>query len=97
MRTDSEIYNEKIYDLLESPLPAPAPSTSSTASTGGGGMLKGLFKNFTTVKRSALSLKADKTAPAASAGPKVVGGLREVRVGSAEVRLRSPFPPSDQH
>ncbi|GAA5852395.1 hypothetical protein JCM8547_006766 [Rhodosporidiobolus lusitaniae] len=85
----SEIYNEKIYDLLESPLPAPAPSTSSTTSAtgggGGGGMLKGLFRNFTTVKRSALSLKADKTAPTGAAGAtKVVGGLREVRVGSAE-------------
>ncbi|GAA6032256.1 hypothetical protein JCM8097_007148 [Rhodosporidiobolus ruineniae] len=84
----SEIYNEKIYDLLESPLPAPAPSTSSTTSTGGGsGMFKGLFKNFTTVKRSALSLKADKsasTAPAGAGRAKVVGGLREVRVSSAE-------------
>ncbi|GAA5988196.1 hypothetical protein JCM11641_001608 [Rhodosporidiobolus odoratus] len=81
----SEIYNEKIYDLLESPLPVPAPSTSSTTSTGGGGMLKGLFKNFTTVKRSALSLKADHKAQQASgAQPKVVGGLREVRVTSAE-------------
>ncbi|GAA6003651.1 hypothetical protein JCM10207_003528 [Rhodosporidiobolus poonsookiae] len=82
----SEIYNEKIYDLLESPLPAPAPSTSSTTSTTGGGMLKGLFKNLTTVKRSALSLKADKPAPqqGVGAGAKVVGGLREVRVMNAE-------------
>ncbi|GAA5832474.1 hypothetical protein JCM11251_006466, partial [Rhodosporidiobolus azoricus] len=92
----SEIYNEKIYDLLDSPLPAPAPSSSSTTSTstgGGGGMLKGLFRNFTTVKRSALSLKAEKT-PATPGGSaamggerasvKVVGGLREVRVSSAE-------------
>lgn len=88
--TDSEIYNEKIYDLLESPIPAPAPSTPSAApaSSSGGGMFKGLFKNFTTVKRSALSLKADKAAPAAGQGAttKVVGGLQEVKVSSAEVR-----------
>ncbi|GAA5917568.1 hypothetical protein JCM6882_001981 [Rhodosporidiobolus microsporus] len=88
----SEIYNEKIYDLLESPLPAPAPSSSSmtSTSTGGGGMLKGLFRNFTTVKRSALSLKAEKSAAPATPGAgergpvKVVGGLREVRVSSAD-------------
>ncbi|GAA5950905.1 hypothetical protein JCM21900_000368 [Sporobolomyces salmonicolor] len=87
----SEIYNEKIYDLLESPLPAPSPSTSSTTSTGGssmfGGFLgKGLFKNFPTVKRSALSLKADKgaTVGARGATTKVVGGLKEIRVHSTE-------------
>ncbi|GAA6049064.1 hypothetical protein JCM3770_003869 [Rhodotorula araucariae] len=85
----SEIYNEKIYDLLEAPLPTSTSASSSTvptASTGGGGMLKGLFRNFTTVKRSALSLKADKTAPATAggSGQKVVGGLREVKVASAE-------------
>ncbi|BGP33502.1 hypothetical protein JCM10296v2_005306 [Rhodotorula toruloides] len=81
----SEIYNEKIYDLLESPIPAPAPSTPAASASSGGGMLKGLFKNFTTVKRSALSLKADK-APAAGQGAttKVVGGLQEVKVSSAE-------------
>ncbi|CEQ43112.1 SPOSA6832_05009 [Sporobolomyces salmonicolor] len=89
--TNSEIYNEKIYDLLESPLPAPSPSTSSTTSTGGssmfGGFLgKGLFKNFPTVKRSALSLKADKgaTIGARGATTKVVGGLKEIRVHSTE-------------
>ncbi len=51
-------------------------------------MFKGLFKNFTTVKRSALSLKADKTAAASAPGqsaPKVVGGLKEIRVSNAEV------------
>ncbi|BGP09522.1 hypothetical protein JCM10049v2_005395 [Rhodotorula toruloides] len=81
----SEIYNEKIYDLLESPIPAPTPSTPAASVSSGGGMLKGLFKNFTTVKRSALSLKADK-APAAGQGAttKVVGGLQEVKVSSAE-------------
>ncbi|POY73326.1 hypothetical protein BMF94_3661 [Rhodotorula taiwanensis] len=86
----SEVYNEKIYDLLEAPLLAPPPSTPAPASHaggGGGGMFKGLFKNFTTVKRSALSLKADKGAPAAGPGQaaaKVVGGLREIKVSSAE-------------
>ncbi|GAA5889656.1 hypothetical protein JCM5296_002423 [Sporobolomyces johnsonii] len=87
----SEIYNEKIYDLLESPLPAPSPSTSSTTSTGsssmfGGFLGKGLFKNFPMVKRSALSLKADKGASVGARGAttKVVGGLKEVRVHSTE-------------
>ncbi|BGP49705.1 hypothetical protein JCM10450v2_005610 [Rhodotorula kratochvilovae] len=85
----SEIYNEKIYDLLEAPLPtsSSSPAVPATPSGGGGGgMLKGLFRNFTTVKRSALSLKADKTAPATAAGggQKVVGGLREVKVASAD-------------
>ncbi|GAA5991219.1 hypothetical protein JCM10908_006590 [Rhodotorula pacifica] len=84
----SEVYNEKIYDLLDSPLPSAPPSTPAAASShGGGGMFKGLFKNFTTVKRSALSLKADKSAPAAASGqsaPKVVGGLKEIKVSSAE-------------
>lgn len=108
---DSEIYNEKIYDLLESPIPAPAPSTSSIASgaaaASGGGMFSGfsqgaknLFK-FPTVKRSALSLKADKAAPGSSGsnsaalggqGYKVVAGMKEIRVHSAEVRF-SCFPP----
>lgn len=83
---DSEIYNEKIYDLLDSPLPTPAPSAAAaSAANGGGGMFKGLFRNFTTVKRSALSLKADKSAAAAAQGQKVVNGLREVEVASAEV------------
>ncbi|GEM08643.1 kinesin family member 20/23 [Rhodotorula toruloides] len=82
----SEIYNEKIYDLLEPPLPTPAPSTPAASASSGGGMLKGLFKNFTTVKRSALSLKADKAAPAAGQGTttKVVGGLQEVKVSTAD-------------
>lgn len=89
--TDSEVYNEKIYDLLDSPLPAAPPSTPApAAASGGGGMFKGLFKNFTTVKRSALSLKADKPAPGAGPGvaaAKVVGGLKEIKVSNAEVRL----------
>lgn len=85
----SEVYNEKIYDLLESPLPSAPPSTPAAPShsQGGGGMFKGLFKNLTTVKRSALSLKADKTAAASAPGqsaPKVVGGLKEIRVSNAE-------------
>ncbi|GAA5880323.1 hypothetical protein JCM3774_006728 [Rhodotorula dairenensis] len=84
----SEVYNEKIYDLLDSPLPSATPSTPAAASHGGGGMFKGLFKNFTTVKRSALSLKADKTAPASTtsgqSAPKVVGGLKEIQVSNAE-------------
>ncbi|GAA5963860.1 hypothetical protein JCM8115_006357 [Rhodotorula mucilaginosa] len=86
----SEVYNEKIYDLLESPLPSAPPSTPAAPSHshgGGGGMFKGLFKNFTTVKRSALSLKADKTATVSTPGqsaPKVVGGLKEIRVSNAE-------------
>ncbi|GJN90377.1 hypothetical protein Rhopal_003388-T1 [Rhodotorula paludigena] len=82
---NSEIYNEKIYDLLDSPLPTPTPSAAAaSAANGGGGMFKGLFRNFTTVKRSALSLKADKSAAAAAQGQKVVNGLREVEVASAE-------------
>ena len=90
LRPDSEVYNEKIYDLLESPLPSAPPSTPAAPSHshGGSGMFKGLFKNFTTVKRSALSLKADKTATASTPGqsaPKVIGGLKEVRVANAEV------------
>ncbi|BGP56583.1 hypothetical protein JCM8202v2_004209 [Rhodotorula sphaerocarpa] len=84
----SEVYNEKIYDLLDSPLPAAPPSTPApAAASGGGGMFKGLFKNFTTVKRSALSLKADKPAPGAGPGvaaAKVVGGLKEIKVSNAE-------------
>ncbi|GAA5907353.1 uncharacterized protein JCM6883_001177 [Sporobolomyces salmoneus] len=91
----SEIYNEKIYDLLESPIPGPAPSTSSISSTAasGGGMFSGfsqgaknLFK-FPTVKRSALSLKADKPTPGSSTMGqtfKVVAGMKEIRVHSAE-------------
>ncbi|GAA5874057.1 hypothetical protein JCM16303_002675 [Sporobolomyces ruberrimus] len=94
----SEIYNEKIYDLLESPVPAPAPSTSSISSTAGGGMFSGfsqgaknLFK-FPTVKRSALSLKAEKAAAGTGSNGgagigqtfKVVAGMKEVRVHSAE-------------
>jgi hypothetical protein len=49
LRPDSEVYNEKIYDLLESPLPSAPPSTPAAPSHshgGGGGMFKGLFKNF---------------------------------------------------
>ncbi|GAA5933596.1 uncharacterized protein JCM15063_001357 [Sporobolomyces koalae] len=90
----SEIYNEKIYDLLDSPIPAPAPSTSSLSTVGGGSMFSGfsqgaknLFK-FPTVKRSALSLKADRTNSASTnaAGQtfKVVAGMKEIRVHSAE-------------
>ena len=91
-RADSEIYNEKIYDLLEPPVPTTSSSSTPAASShgGGGGMFKSMFRNLTTVKRSALSLKADKTAPATPGGgasqQKVVGGLREVKVSSAEVR-----------
>jgi hypothetical protein len=103
MSTDSEIYNEKIYDLLESPIPAPAPSTSSVTSTNaGGGMFSGfsqgaknLFK-FPTVKRSALSLKADKAVPAGGSAMgqtfKVVAGMKEIRVHSAEVSLFHGVP-----
>ncbi|GAA5841833.1 hypothetical protein JCM9279_003122 [Rhodotorula babjevae] len=86
----SEIYNEKIYDLLEPPIPTTSSSSTPAASShgGGGGMFKSMFRNLTTVKRSALSLKADKTAPATPGGgasqQKVVGGLREVKVSSAE-------------
>ncbi|KPV74208.1 uncharacterized protein RHOBADRAFT_54059 [Rhodotorula graminis WP1] len=85
----SEIYNEKIYDLLEPPVPTTSTSTPAASSHGGGGgMFKSMFRNLTTVKRSALSLKADKSAPATPGGgasqQKVVGGLREVKVLSAE-------------
>lgn len=66
-------------------------------------MFKGLFRNLTTVKRSALSLKADKTGPSAAAGAasggsqqKVVGGLREVKVASAEVRPSALLVPFGQ-
>ncbi|KAI5478637.1 kinesin family member 20/23 [Pseudohyphozyma bogoriensis] len=86
----AEIYNEKIYDLLESPLPQPSVSTSSTASTSGGlfGKAFAAVKGFRTVQRNALSLKADKPAPGASSasgnGNKYVAGMREVKVASAD-------------
>ncbi|GAA6062896.1 hypothetical protein JCM10212_002118 [Sporobolomyces blumeae] len=94
MRSDqhSEIYNEKIYDLLDSPLPAPAASTSSTASTGGSSMFSGflgaksLFGKFPTVKRSALSLKSGQGGVTNPMGQtvKVVAGMKEIQVHSAE-------------
>lgn len=89
LSTDAEIYNEKIYDLLESPVPVPSSSGSSTHSiikTGlgilsvGGAKAKAMgMKGFQTVKRNALSLKHDK-----NAGNKYVADLKELRVHSAE-------------
>ena len=91
------MYNEKIYDLLESPVPTASNvsvSTSSTASTStslfglfsaGGAKAKAAFKGMATVKRSALPLKQEK-----SSGNKYVAGMKEVRIGSAEVRRRPP-------
>lgn len=92
---DSEIYNEKIYDLLESPLPTPSLSSSSTGSTtpsiiksgldffGVGAKAKAIGKKgLQIVKRNALSLKHD-----GSAGNKYVEGLCVIQVHSAEVCL----------
>ncbi|SGZ31825.1 BQ5605_C042g12013 [Microbotryum silenes-dioicae] len=88
----AEVYLEKIYDLLESPVASQSVSTSSTASvtsnmfqaglglfSAGGAKAKAMVKGFQTVKRNALSLKHDK-----SGGNKYVHGMREVRVHSAE-------------
>lgn len=89
-RADAEIYNEKIYDLLESPFPQPPSSASSQTSSvfhaglgllGVGGIKAKLNKSFQTVKRTALSLKHD-----TNAGNKYVAGMREIRVHSAAVR-----------
>ena len=99
-RADAEIYLEKIYDLLEAPVPQNSVSTSSTASTSasvfqaglglfsvGGAKAKAMVKGFSTVKRNALSLKQDK-----SGGSKYVAGMKEIRVHSAEARrYRSPL------
>jgi kinesin family protein 20 len=88
----AEIYNEKIYDLLESPLPTPIPSNSSTSTShsltgvlnAGLGFLNATkaigLKGLQSVKRNALSLKSD-----SKAGNKYVHGMKEVRVHSAEV------------
>ncbi|KAK4705272.1 kinesin family member 20, partial [Phenoliferia sp. Uapishka_3] len=80
----AEVYNEKIYDLLQSPIPAPAPSTSSTTSTssGWGARFKGVLglKGPQTVKRAALTLKSD----IKGAGQKYVAGMQELRINSAE-------------
>ncbi|SCV75006.1 BQ2448_8035 [Microbotryum intermedium] len=88
----AEVYLEKIYDLLESPVASQSVSTSSTTSvtssmfqaglglfSAGGAKAKAMVKGFQTVKRNALSLKHDK-----SGGNKYVHGMREVRVHSAE-------------
>lgn len=92
---DAEIYNEKIYDLLESPLPTPTASSSSSTHSAtpssvfqaglgllsvGGAKAKGFMKGLSTVKRNALTLKHD-----AGAGNKYVHGMKEIRVHSAEV------------
>lgn len=90
--SDAEIYNEKIYDLLEAPLPTPSLSTSSTTGhtmlglfSAGGAKAKAMFKGVSTVKRNALSLKQDKTVAGGGTGTKYVAGMKEVRVHSAEV------------
>lgn len=87
----AEIYNEKIYDLLEAPLPTPSLSTSSTTGhtmlglfSAGGAKAKAMFKGVSTVKRNALSLKQDKTVAGGGTGTKYVAGMKEVRVHSAE-------------
>lgn len=90
----AEIYNEKIYDLLESPLPTPIPSNSSSTTShsltgvlnAGLGFLQATkaigLKGLQSVKRNALSLKSD-----SKAGNKYVHGMKEIRVHSAEVSL----------
>ncbi|KAK4051981.1 hypothetical protein OIO90_004511 [Microbotryomycetes sp. JL221] len=93
----AEIYNEKIYDLLESPVPTSATVSVSTSSTttassmlhaglslfGAAGKAKSFMnKGFSTViKRNALSLKHDKQA---GNGSKYIAGMKEICVHSAE-------------
>lgn len=91
---DAEVYNEKIYDLLSSPASTPSIASSTHSSTptsvlqAGLGFLSvkakgGFFKSFQTVKRNALTLKADKVG--AGGMGKYVAGMREVRVHNAQV------------
>jgi len=87
----AEIYNEKIYDLLEDSLPASslafasAQSNVSLSSVGlGSSSSSQLLRNVTTLKRKALALKQDKLA-----SHKYIHGLREIRVFSAEVSHQS--------
>ncbi|KAM0786363.1 hypothetical protein ACM66B_001833 [Microbotryomycetes sp. NB124-2] len=87
----AEVYNEKIYDLLESPVPSSTTVSASTSSTssvlqsgfsffGAAGKAKSFVKGLSTVKRNALSLKHDK----AGNGAKYVAGMKEVCVHSAQ-------------
>lgn len=88
-----EIYNEKVYDLLDSPTPTPVASSASSAhsatsifssSMGFLGAKAKAFglKGLQSVKRTALSLKYD-----SKAGNKYVHGMKEVLVETAEVRF----------
>ena len=72
----AEIYNEKIYDLLES-----LPSTSSLQPSGSMSSLGTSLSRKTTivVKRKALGVRSDKDAEA-----KYIEGLREVRCDNPE-------------
>ncbi|KAK4050294.1 hypothetical protein OIV83_003615 [Microbotryomycetes sp. JL201] len=87
----AEVYNEKIYDLLESPVPTLATVSASTSSSssvlqsgfsffGAAGKAKSFVKGLSTVKRNALSLKHDK----AGGGAKYVAGMKEVCVNNAQ-------------
>ncbi|KAM0749443.1 kinesin-domain-containing protein [Meredithblackwellia eburnea MCA 4105] len=86
----TEVYNEKIYDLLQSPLPQPSASTSSTSTPGWSAKAKAVFglgRSLSTVKRNALSLKSSSSS--SSGGPleqqgKYVSGMKEVKVASVE-------------
>ena len=88
-----EIYNEKVYDLLDSPTPTPIASSASSAhsatsifssSIGFLGAKAKAFgvKGLQSVKRTALSLKYD-----SKAGNKYVHGMKEIHVLTADVRL----------
>lgn len=85
----AEVYNESIYDLLDSPNSTLAPSSASISSIGSGGgvfsgwggKLKAFVGTKTTFKRGALSLKMDETT-----GHQYVQGIQEIRVANAEVR-----------
>lgn len=95
----AEIYNEKIYDLLESPLPTPINSSSSSSShslTPASIFHAGLgFLNASGAKAKAMGLKGLQSVKRnalslkhdSQAGNKYVHGMKEVRVHSAEVRL----------
>ncbi|CED85613.1 kinesin-domain-containing protein [Phaffia rhodozyma] len=70
-----EIYNEKIYDLLEDP----QPSTSTIPRTHPGIAESHSSMYLAGVKRKALGLKSD-----SEGGGKYVSGMREIRVRSRE-------------
>ncbi len=85
---DAEIYNEKIFDLLDLNLHRDriASSTSTASGSAGAGLFSGVKSLFgrKVVKRTPLALKLDSHASLASgAGGKHIAGLREVPIRSA--------------